>query len=151
MIIESNGYILTNAHVVTGVNSAKIYLYNGISKIATIIGKDENTDIALLKIDSNNYSKVDLGDSDKVEQGDDVFTLGFPFGIKGDVSFKEGTISRKIEGYFETSAEIHPGNSGGPLVDRYGQVIGVNTAILENLYRAFSWARPLNLRFRLIM
>jgi hypothetical protein len=129
MIIESNGYILTNAHVVADVNSAKIYLYNGISKTASVVGKDENLDVALLKIDSNNYSKVDLGDSDKVEQGDDVFTLGFPFGIKGDVSFKEGTISRRIESYFETSAEIHPGNSGGPLVNRYGQVIGVNTAI----------------------
>ena len=64
-------------------------------------------------------------------QGDDVFTLGYPFGLEGDVSFKEGTISRRISDgdttYLETSAEIHPGNSGGPLVNKYGEVVGVNT------------------------
>lgn len=135
MILSADGFILTNAHVVTRVSAAIVKLSDGRTFPTSIIGRDENIDLAILKINSNNsnFAFVELGDSDVIEQGDEVFTFGFPFGIEGDVSFKEGTISRRlIDGsdvYFETSAEVHPGNSGGPLVNRYGQVIGVNTAI----------------------
>src|SRR3989344_3210469 len=112
MLIDSDGYILTNAHVVSGVSAAKIKLSNG----------------------SLFSAEVTFGNSDNVVQGEDVFTLGYPFGLEGDVSFKEGTISRKVIDdditYLETSAEIHPGNSGGPLVNKYGEVVGVNTAML---------------------
>ncbi|MDO8493420.1 MAG: trypsin-like peptidase domain-containing protein, partial [bacterium] len=107
-----------------------ISISSGETLSGKVVGRDEQADLAVIKITADRtFSKVDFGDSTKTEQGDEVFALGFPFGIKGDVSFKEGTISRRIEGYFETSAEIHPGNSGGPLVNRYGQVIGINTAI----------------------
>ncbi len=88
-------------------------------------------------------------------QGDDVFTLGYPFGLEGDVSFKEGTISRRISSndttYLETSAEIHPGNSGGPLVNKYGEVIGINTAsygqTIEGVIigEAIKFAIPINI------
>ena len=132
MIIDANGYILTNAHVVWDVSAAKIKLSDGRSLSAEVIGRDEIVDLAILKIVGTSFSKVTLGNSDNVVQGDNVFTLGFPFGLEGDVSFKEGTISRRISDgdatYLETSAEIHPGNSGGPLVNKYGEVVGVNTA-----------------------
>lgn len=130
MIFTTDGYVLTNAHVVKGHSSVDISISSGETLSGKVVGRDEEADLAVIKITSEKtFSKVNFGDSSKTEQGEEVFTLGFPFGIKGDVSFKEGTISRRIEGYFETSAEIHPGNSGGPLVNRYGQVIGVNTAI----------------------
>lgn len=132
MIIDANGYILTNAHVVWDVSVAKIKLSDGRSLSAEVIGRDEIIDLAILKIVGTSFSKVTLGNSDNVTQGDDVFTLGYPFGLEGDVSFKEGTISRRISDgditYLETSAEIHPGNSGGPLVNKYGEVVGINTA-----------------------
>ena len=132
MIIEASGYILTNAHVVWDVSAAKIKLSDGRSFSAEVIGRDEIIDLAILKIVGTSFSKVTLGNSDNVVQGDNVFTLGFPFGLEGDVSFKEGTISRRISDgdatYLETSAEIHPGNSGGPLVNKYGEVVGVNSA-----------------------
>lgn len=160
MIIDSDGYVLTNAHVVEGVYIADIKLSDGQDFSARVEGRDEIYDIAILKItpkrssstgglgfwDSiikNNesagtpatslpeFSHVSLGDSDTVYQGEEVFSLGYPFGLEGDVSFKEGTISRTItteEGtYLETSAEIHPGNSGGPLVNRFGEVIGITS------------------------
>lgn len=132
MIIDANGYILTNAHVVWDASAAKVKLSDGRSFSAEVIGRDEIIDLAILKIVGNDFPKVTFGDSDNVTQGEDVFTLGYPFGLEGDVSFKEGTISRRISDgdatYLETSAEIHPGNSGGPLVNKYGEVVGVNTA-----------------------
>ncbi|MDP3772292.1 MAG: trypsin-like peptidase domain-containing protein [bacterium] len=134
MIIDSDGYVLTNAHVVQGASSAKIKLSDNRSFSASVVGRDEVIDLAILKIIGSNFSKVELGNSDSVAQGDNVFALGYPFGLEGDVSFKEGTISRKIDSedttYFETSAEIHPGNSGGPLVNKDGEVIGINTLII---------------------
>lgn len=131
MIISSDGNVLTNAHVVSGSTNVSISLSTGEKLSGIVIGRDEVIDLAVIEINSaQQFSKVDFGDSNKTEQGEEVFAFGFPFGIEGDVSFKEGTISRRIEEYFETSAEIHPGNSGGPLVNRYGQVIGINTAIL---------------------
>src|SRR3989338_11216306 len=130
MIISQDGYVLTNAHVVKGVSAVDIYLSDGISG-GTVIGRDEKIDLALLQIVGTSvasFSSVQFGDSEKVAQGDEVFTFGYPFGFRGDVSFKEGTISRRIDNYLETSAEIHPGNSGGPLVNADGNVVGVNSA-----------------------
>lgn len=133
MIIESDGYILTNAHVVKGVSDCTIKYSDNSLSLSSVVGRDENVDLALLKVNKSGLSKVEMGDSDRVNQGDEVFSLGYPFGIQDEVSFKEGTISRRIkdgnETYLETSAEIHPGNSGGSLVNKYGQVIGINTAM----------------------
>ncbi len=159
-IIESTGYILTNAHVVQGVNSANIIFSNSLNASASVIGRDENVDIALLKVNKTGLKNSSLGDSEAVKQGDEIFTLGYPFGIKGDVSFKEGTISRKLTGpdnsYFEISAEIHPGNSGGPLVNRYGQVVGINTAVIGQSLQGVTvgetikLAIPINVAIKLI-
>ena len=131
IVISDDGWVLTNAHVVSGVSTARVKLSSNQLFIGKVAGRDEYVDLAIIKINSTGLSAVELGNSDTVEQGDEVFTLGYPFGLEGDVSFKEGTVSRRqtIEGetYIETSAEIHPGNSGGPLVNRFGQVIGINT------------------------
>ena len=132
MIISSDGYILTNGHVVKGASSIKIHKADGQVLNAQLVGTDEYKDVALLKVSATGLPTVKLGNSDNAKAGSEVFTLGFPFGIQGDVSFKEGTMSRLLKDgdttYIEISAEIHPGNSGGPLVNRYGEVIGINTA-----------------------
>jgi len=132
MIIDAEGYVLTNAHVVTGATTAKIKLSDGNLYSAEVKGRDEIIDVAILKISGQDFPFVKFGDSDLVAQGSEVFTLGYPFGLEGDVSFKEGTISRRISDgditFLETSAEIHPGNSGGPLVNQFGEVVGINTA-----------------------
>lgn len=132
MIIDAEGYILTNAHVVEGVSTAKVKLADGSLYSAEVKGRDEIIDVAILKISGQNFPFVIFGNSDEIAQGNNVYTLGFPFGLEGDVSFKEGTISRRISDgdttYLETSAEIHPGNSGGPLVNHFGEIIGINSA-----------------------
>ncbi|PIQ68836.1 MAG: hypothetical protein COV91_02050 [Candidatus Taylorbacteria bacterium CG11_big_fil_rev_8_21_14_0_20_46_11] len=137
IIVSADGYVLTNAHVVSGANSATVKLADGGSYNGTVVGRDENIDLALLKISASGLSPAFLGDSDLVEQGDSVFTFGYPLGIEGDVAFKDGTLSRrqKINGtaYLEISAQILPGNSGGPLVNQGGEVIGINTLAIGAL------------------
>ncbi|OHA40012.1 MAG: hypothetical protein A3G59_02840 [Candidatus Taylorbacteria bacterium RIFCSPLOWO2_12_FULL_47_20] len=132
MIISSDGYILTNGHVVKGASSMKIHKSDGQILNAQLVGTDEYKDVALLKVSATGLPTVKLGNSDNTKAGSEVFTLGFPFGIIGDVSFKEGTMSRVLKDgedtFIEISAEIHPGNSGGPLVNKYAEVIGINTA-----------------------
>jgi len=160
IIIEDDGYILTNAHVVKETGLIKIYLLDSRVFDVTRMATDENSDIAILKINANNLPVVEFGDSDKAQQGDEIFTFGYPFGIKGDVSFKEGTISRRLTEkgvtYIEVSAEIHPGNSGGPLVNRFGKVIGINTGKFGDsisgvlLGEAIKFAIPINIATNLI-
>jgi len=148
-IVESNGYILTNAHVVQGVSSASVIFSDNSTLNSTVVGRDEEIDLALLKVNKSGLKKSVLGDSNSVKQGDEIFTLGYPFGLKGDVSFKEGTISRTLTGddyeYFETSADIHPGNSGGPLVNKYGQVVGINTAVFGESIAGISLGETIKL------
>jgi S1-C subfamily serine protease len=160
VVVGADGYILTNAHVVSGVNSATVKLANGGSFNGTVIGRDENIDLALLKISATNLSAAFLGDSDLIEQGDPVFTFGYPLGIEGDVAFKDGTLSRrqKIDGttYLEISAQILPGNSGGPLVNQSGEIIGINTLSLGRSIAGISvgetlkYAIPINVAKSLI-
>ena len=161
VVVGADGYILTNAHVVSGVNSATVKLANGGSFSGTVVGRDENIDLALLKISATNLSAAFLGDSDSVEQGDPVFTFGYPLGIEGDVAFKDGTLSRrqKIDGtiYLEISAQILPGNSGGPLVNQSGEVIGINTLAIGALKisgvligETLKFAMPINVAKSLI-
>lgn len=135
IILDTNGYILTNAHVVSGLDSVTIRLSDGRSFKGWISGRDENIDLALLWITPPADLKgAMLGNSDSLQQGDPVFTFGYPLGIEGDVAFKEGTLSRRLNldgiTYLEMSAQILPGNSGGPLVNESGEVIGVNTQVI---------------------
>lgn len=136
IIVKSDGYILTNAHVLDGASSILVKLSDGRLLPGKVFGRDMSADLAIVAVTAGEYPTVELGDSDAVVTGDDVYTFGYPFGLEGDVSFKEGTISRRLtdpvqgKTYLEISAEIHPGNSGGPLVNKSGKVIGVNTMVI---------------------
>jgi len=143
--IASNGYILTNNHVVEaaaqGSGSITVNLINGKNYSAKIIGRDSSYDLAVLKVEVADAPALTLGDSDKVEVGDNVIAIGSPLGLAGTVT--SGIISAKNRAVtsgngagessyinaLQTDAAINPGNSGGPLVDLSGAVVGVNSAI----------------------
>jgi len=134
-IVDRDGYILTNAHVVRGVYAVKITLSKGSIVDGYVVSIDKNNDVALIKIDAPDLIAVEFGDSTStgLPQGIEVYAFGFPFGIDGDVSFKDGTVSRRTTidsvNYIETTVQIHRGNSGGPLVNKQGKVVGMNTAV----------------------
>jgi len=129
-IITEDGYIVTNAHVLVG--GRQLYIITSEREIinADFIGYDENFDIALLKIPGN-YDKLELGNSDNVEVGEKVIAIGNPLGLQFSVSegivsavHREGT--NGVHAYIQTDAALNPGNSGGPLINKQGEVIGVN-------------------------
>lgn len=140
-IINENGYIVTNAHVLadsTGrlADNIRAITFNQITVPAQFIGYDGNMDIALLKI-SGNYSKLILGDSSKISVGEKVIAIGNPLGLQFSVT--EGIISaihrpgaNEINAYIQTDASLNPGNSGGPLINKQGQVIGINNFKIGN-------------------
>jgi serine protease Do len=136
VIVSSDGYILTNNHVVRNAKEIRVYLNDGRNFTGKVIGTDSQTDIALIKVDVNNLPALTLADSDKVDIGDVVLAVGNPFGIgqtvtRGIVSAKNRVTSSDMdEDFIQTDAAINPGNSGGALVDIDGRLIGINTEIL---------------------
>jgi len=139
-LIDKEGYILTNNHVVENADLIKITLQNEKKYEAKLIGSDSKTDIALLKIvnpDSKNFPYLTLGNSEDVEVGEWVVAIGNPFGL--DHTVTAGVVSAKARNigagpydeYIQTDASINPGNSGGPLLNMNGEVIGINTAIFS--------------------
>jgi serine protease Do len=160
VIISNDGYILTNNHVVdfASQGEVKVKLENGKEYEATIIGRDPSTDLAVIKINANNLPTLEYADSDKARVGEWVLAVGNPFeyltstvtaGIisaKGrDLDIIQGT--KTIEQFIQTDAAINPGNSGGALVDAYGKLLGINTAIASQTgsYAGYSFAIPINL------
>lgn len=139
-IITPDGYILTNHHVIENAVSVKITTLEGKTYDAKIIGTDKKSDVALLKVNGKNLPSVSLGDSSKVEVGEWVLAIGNPFGdrLQGDVTVSAGIVSAKgrqlgmadYEDFIQTDAAINMGNSGGPLVNMKGEVIGMTSAIL---------------------
>jgi serine protease Do len=137
-IIDKDGYIITNNHVVEGADEIKVKLADGREFKARVVGRDSQTDLALIKISSlfKNLPTLPLGNSDKIRVGDWVLAVGNPFGLGHTVT--QGIISatgRAIgsgpyDDFLQTDAPINPGNSGGPLVNVQGEVIGINTAII---------------------
>jgi serine protease Do len=136
VVVSSDGYILTNNHVVSNATEIHVSLNDGRQFTAKVIGADPQTDVALIKIKAENLPAVTLTDSSKVEIGDVVLAIGNPFGIgqtvtKGIVSAKDRTTSGDgDEDFIQTDAAINPGNSGGALVDTDGRLIGINSSIL---------------------
>jgi serine protease Do len=137
-VISSDGYILTNNHVVDGANQIKIKLADGKEYDAKVVGRDPKTDLALLKAEgASNLHALQLGDSDALKVGNWVVAIGSPFGLEetvtaGIVSAKGRVIgSGPYDNFIQTDASINPGNSGGPLLNMAGQVVGINTAILS--------------------
>ena len=149
-IIDKEGYILTNNHVVEKASTIKVKLSDGKEYEATVIGKDAKTDIALIKINAKNSLPVaTLGNSDKLEVGDWVLAIGNPFGLEqtvtaGIVSAKGRVIGQgPYDDFIQTDASINPGNSGGPLFNLRGEVIGINTAIVSG-GQGIGFAIPVN-------
>jgi Do/DeqQ family serine protease len=137
VILRSDGYILTNNHVVHQASHIEVRLKNGKSFPAELVGADSATDLAMLKIDARNLSPAEFASSEKARVGQFVIAIGSPFGL--DYSVTTGVLSAKgrggiganeIEDYLQTDASINPGNSGGPLVNLHGRVLGINTMII---------------------
>lgn len=135
--LTGDGYILTNAHVVEDAKAVKVELYDGTILDATIVGRDNRTDIAILRVDGGDYNALPIGDSDGAKIGEFVMTIGHPtgeqlgftatFGIIGSVN-RRVNIDGITNEYIQIDAAINPGNSGGPLFDMNGNVIGINSA-----------------------
>ncbi|MEO2047535.1 MAG: trypsin-like peptidase domain-containing protein [Pirellulales bacterium] len=155
VIVDSAGYIVTNYHVVRGVRVARIQLSDGRHGPATVIGVDRATDVAVLKTELDNLIAAEWGDSDALDVGDMVWAIGSPYGLQKSTTF--GIISAKhrrgksspsfsvYQEFLQTDAAVNPGNSGGPLVNIEGKVIGINTAILGTRYQGISFAIPSSL------
>jgi serine protease Do len=149
-VIDREGYILTNNHVVEKASSIKVKLSDEKEYDAKIIGRDPKTDIALIKIDVNHdLPSATFGDSDKLEVGDWVVAIGNPFGLEHTVT--AGIVSAKgrvigagpYDDFIQTDASINPGNSGGPLLNLKGEVVGINTAIVSS-GQGIGFAIPIN-------
>jgi len=150
-IIDKDGYIVTNNHVIENADQIKVSLKDGKEYDATIIGRDPSTDIALIKIKpENDLPVLKLGSSDKIKVGEWVIAIGSPFGLAhtvtaGIVSAKGRVIgSGPYDDFIQTDASINPGNSGGPLLDMKGMVVGINTAIVAG-GQGIGFAIPIDL------
>jgi Do/DeqQ family serine protease len=147
-IINANGQILTNAHVVDGADTVTVTLKDGRTFKGKVLGEDQVTDVAVVKISSENLPTVTLGDSSQLQPGDEAIAIGNPLGLdntvtSGIISAKGRTISDKRIDFLQTDAAINPGNSGGPLLNSQGQVIGINTAIIQGA-QGIGFAIPIN-------
>jgi serine protease Do len=138
VIVDKEGYILTNNHVVEGADKVKVRLNDGREFTATVKGQDSRTDLAVLYIKAKDLPVAALGDSDKLEVGEWAIAIGSPFGLEHTVTV--GVISAKgrsglgtgtYEDFIQTDASINPGNSGGPLINIDGEVIGINAMIIQ--------------------
>ena len=149
MCIRDRGYILTNAHVVKDARAIEIVLHDRRSYMATQVGKsDVPNDLAVLKIDAPDLIPADWGDSDDLEVGSIVWAIGSPYGLEQSVT--SGIVSAKNrfdesnpqQSLLQTDAAVNPGNSGGPLVNAEGKVVGINTAIYGDKFQGISFAVP---------
>ncbi|MBR4865858.1 MAG: trypsin-like peptidase domain-containing protein [Clostridia bacterium] len=145
VVMTTDGYILTNAHVVDDAMSIQVYLYDGSEYTATLVGSDEATDIAVIKVDATGLSAATFGNSDTLQIGEDVVAIGNPLGLDLSFTVTRGIVSAlnrniAVGGYamtlVQTDAAINPGNSGGPLINCYGEVIGITSAKIMSDYSA---------------
>jgi serine protease Do len=150
VIVDPDGYIVTNFHVISGASQAVVELADGRTiRNVRVVGADPHTDLAVLKINEGKLPAAPWGDSDKLEVGDQVLAVGNPYGLErtvtaGIVSAKDrqgATVYGRQE-FLQTDAAVNPGNSGGPLVNLKGEVVGINTAIYGRSYQGISFAIP---------
>jgi S1-C subfamily serine protease len=152
VIVSREGHIVTNLHVIGGASLVQVHLSDGRIFTAQVLGADELTDLAILKIDSANLIPLALGNSDDVRVGQMVIAVGNPYGLQETVT--RGIISAKgrrgfsetVNEFFQTDAAINPGNSGGPLIDLNGKIIAINNSILSDKggWQGISFAIPSN-------
>ena len=162
VIVSSDGYVITNNHVIEGADKVEVTLDNKKTYEATMIGTDPSSDLALLKIDEKDLQFIPYGNSDDVAVGEWVLALGNPFNLNNTVT--AGIVSAKgrninllqydaenevfpLESFIQTDAAVNPGNSGGALVNTQGELIGINTAIASRTgsYAGYSFAIPVNI------
>ena len=161
VIVSSEGYIVTNNHVIEDASEIEVILNDNSKYTAKLVGTDPSTDIAVLKIEGSNFSPIMIGNSDDLRVGEWVLAVGNPFNLTSTVT--AGIVSAKarninllsdrtgnvvpIESFIQTDAAVNPGNSGGALVNTKGELVGINTAIASQTgsYAGYSFAVPVNL------
>lgn len=158
VVVTADGYILTNHHVIAGSKDLKVVLSDGRELDARVVGSDELTDIAVLKVDGETLRPAQFADSDALEVGEWVVAIGSPFGLSNTVT--AGIVSAKgrsdirlpngegaYQDFIQTDAAVNPGNSGGPLLNLEGKLVGINSAILSRAggYQGISFAIPANM------
>lgn len=162
VIVSSDGYIVTNNHVIVGSSQVKITLYDKRSFFAAVVGTDPATDLALLRINADNLPFIRYGNSDELEVGEWVLAVGNPFNLASTVT--AGIVSAKgrninilkeesaIESFIQTDAAVNQGNSGGALVNLRGNLVGINTAIAtpSGSYAGYAFAVPVNIAKKVI-
>ncbi|EOA04550.1 periplasmic trypsin-like serine protease [Herbaspirillum frisingense GSF30] len=149
-IISADGFILTNAHVVEGASEVYVTLTDKREFKAKIVGSDTRTDVAVLKIDGSNLPRLNMGDSDKIRVGEWVLAIGSPFGLENTVT--AGIVSAKARDtgdylpLIQTDVAVNPGNSGGPLINLKGEVVGINSQIYSRSggFMGISFAVPID-------
>jgi serine protease Do len=153
VIVSEDGYILTNNHVVENADEIKVSLNDEREFTAKVIGRDDKSDVAVLKIDAKDLPYLHIANSDTLEVGDVVLAIGNPFGVGQTVTMGivsatgRGNIGLDYEDFIQTDAAINPGNSGGPLIDAEGRLVGINTAIISRSggNQGIGFAIPVNL------
>ncbi|MFZ6774761.1 DegQ family serine endoprotease [Undibacterium sp. SXout7W] len=149
-IVSQDGYVLTNAHVVDGASEVYVKLTDKREFKAKVVGTDKRTDVAVLKIDGNKLPRLTIGDSDKIKAGEWVIAIGSPFDLENTVT--AGIISAKARDtgdylpLIQTDVAVNPGNSGGPLINMRGEVVGINSQIYSRSggYMGISFAIPID-------
>lgn len=149
-IISADGFIMTNAHVVDGASEVYVTLTDKREFKAKIVGSDTRTDVAVLKIDGSNLPRLNMGDSDKIRVGEWVLAIGSPFGLENTVT--AGIVSAKARDtgdylpLIQTDVAVNPGNSGGPLINLKGEVVGINSQIYSRSggFMGISFAVPID-------
>ena len=162
VIIRQYGYIVTNNHVIEGATDIEVTLTNNKTFKAELIGADPATDVALIKVDAQGLPVIPFGDSDKLRLGEWVLAIGSPYNLRSTVtagivsakgrSIPDNSREFKIESFIQTDAAVNPGNSGGALVDKAGNLVGINTAIVSQTgaYAGYSFAVPVNIVKRIV-
>jgi S1-C subfamily serine protease len=150
VIVDAEGYIVTNYHVIASADNIQVKLADGRTFVAEVVGEDARNDLAVLKIKADRLIPAPWGDSDQLQVGEMVWALGNPFGLDNSLTF--GIVSAKarrvpiaenrFSEYLQTDAAVNPGNSGGPLVNMKGEVVGINTAIVGPTFQGISFAIP---------
>ena len=162
VIVDTQGYILTNYHVTAGAEEIAVVLADGREAQAAAVGSDANFDLAVLKINLPDLTAIEVGDPEKAQVGDVVLAIGNPFGVGQTVT--QGIISATgrdlgytsggsyLQNFLQTDAAVNPGNSGGALVDAYGKLLGINTSILNQSGSTggISFAIPANIALKVM-
>ncbi|MDF1841333.1 MAG: trypsin-like peptidase domain-containing protein [Rubripirellula sp.] len=151
VVVDAAGYVVTNRHVIADGEDITVTLSDGRRCSATVMGTDVLTDLAVLKIQADRLMPIQWGDSDRLRVGSPVWAVGSPFGLDRTVTFgilsgkhRKIRASTRYQDFMQSDVAVNPGNSGGPLVDVHGSLVGINTAIVGDTYQGVSFSIPSN-------